>query len=742
MKRPKPLDYKCLRQKLNLSQLDFVTTEKLKILNEFIGQERALEALSFGIGIKSQGYNLYAMGPPGIGKHSFIKMMLEKHAAEMKTPPDWCYIHNFEAPEKPVAIRLPAGQGLTFQQDMKSLVDEMLSNILSIFESDEYQLGMKKINDYYKVKRVKFRKKNKKNMTTGKVLYLFKERNQKEKTLQSTLLSSVIKPLIRKLKKKYNEYTIVTDYLSAVEADVLQHADELIKPDEKTNLLAFSLENPALTKYKVNLLVDNSKLKGAPVIFEENPVYSNLISRVEHLTHLGTFVTNFTLIRPSSLQIANGGYLIIEARKLKKNRDAWEALKSALYTRKIKIEPVQQMSDLVKPVSLEPEPIPLDIKVILLGDRNTYYSLTQNDPDFTQLFKVPVDFDEEIDRNKKNIQLYARLIATIIQRDKLRPFHSSAVAAIIDHSTRLAQDIEKLSTHIRDIEDLILEADYWADLARNKNVKASDVGRALAAQIHRMDRARELYYEDITRDFIIINTEGKLIGQVNCLSVRRVGNFSYGHPTRVTARVRQGKGTFIDIQREIKMAGPLHSKAGLIIASFLASRFNPDQLYSLSASIAFEQLYCWTDGDSASVGELCALLSSLSELPLHQDLAITGSIDQYGEVQAVGGVNEKIEGFFDVCKAKGLTGKQGVLIPAVNKENLMLKDEIVEAVKAKKFAIYPITSIDEAISLLTGMTTGQRNDQGRYTKNSIYYRIENRLKLFTKNSQRIIKKKK
>lgn len=735
MKKPQALDYKSLRQRVRFSQLDFVTTRTLKSLHEFIGQERALEALRFGIGIKSQGYNLYAMGPPGIGKRSLIKLMLETHAQEVKTPPDWCYIYNFATPEKPVALQLPAGKGAEFQHDMKVLIDGLLADILSIFESDEYRLGIKKINDYFTTKR----KKRKATIKNNKLPYLYKERHEKEKALQIALLSSVIKPPVRRLKKKYADLPAVVEYLSAAAKDIIEHADELVKQDEKTNLLTFSSETPALIKYKVNLLVDNSKLHGAPVIFEENPVYSNLIARVEHINQLGAFVTNFTLIRPSSLQLANGGYLIIEARKLKKHPDAWEALKSALYSKKIKIEPIQQLADLVKPVSLEPEPIPLDIKVILLGDRNTYYSLCQRDPDFTQLFKVPVDFDEQIDRNKKNIQLYARLIATIARRDELRPLHSSAVAAIIDHSTRLAEDIDKLSTHIRDIEDLILEANYWA--GNKKNIVAADVMRAIEAQIHRMDRTRELYYEDIYRDFIIIHTQGKTIGQVNCLSVRRVGNFSYGHPTRVTARVRLGHGTLMDIQREIKMAGPLHTKAGLIISSFLASRFNPDQLYSISASIAFEQLYCWTDGDSASVGELCALLSALAEVPILQNFAVTGSIDQYGEVQAIGGVNEKIEGFFDVCKSKGLNGKQGVLIPDVNRKNLMLREDIVEAVKAKKFTIYGITTIDEAVTLLTGKPTGVRNKDGLYAKNSVYARIENRLKLFNKNRTRKVLKK-
>ncbi|MCW5584423.1 MAG: AAA family ATPase, partial [Gammaproteobacteria bacterium] len=423
-----------------------------------------------------------------------------------------------------------------------------------------------------------------------------------------------------------------------------------------------------------------------------------------------------------------------------KNHEAWEALKRALYAGRIIIKPIESESESVKSLSLEPTPIPLNVKVILIGDRNTYYSLCQRDPDFLELFKVAVDFDEQIDRNKKNIQLYAKLIGTIVQRKKLSPFHSSAVAEIIDYSSRLAEDVKKLSTHIRSIKNLIIEADYWSKRNAKKIVDAKDVKYAIHAQIHRMDRARDIYYQDIHRKFIAINTSGQSIGQVNCLSVRRVGSFSYGHPTRVTARVRLGEGKIIDIQREIKLAGPLHSKATFIILSYLSSYFSKNQPFSLSASLAFEQVYCWTDGDSASVGELCALLSALAEIPINQFLAVTGSVDQHGNVQAIGGVNEKIEGFYDVCKEKGLTGNQGVLIPSVNAKNLMLREDILEAAKTKTFFIYSINHIDEAIYLLTGLNPGKRNKDGNFSRNTIYYKIENRLQQFSKNRLRITTK--
>lgn len=699
MKKHKPLDMHFLRSSLDQSSLHFKTTNDIKKLSGFVGQERALQALKFGIEIKSKGYNLYAMGPPGIGKYSLVNSILKSHAKKQKTPNDWCYIYNFEMPSKPIALELPAGLGIVLQRDMKMFIDEIGLSIQSVFDSYQFRFQMKKISHFF---RKKYKIADGTNLSSEKIPDYTREKFAKEQKLILKLMVAVISPVMKRLKKKYKATPAVIKYFTTVQNDILDHANELIHADEKTNLFLFSTENALLSKYMVNVMIDNSGVKGAPIVFETMPNYSNLICRVEHASQQGNLTTNFTLIRPGCLHRANGGYLILEIRKLLKNSDAWEALKSALYANKIRIEPVERLGSSAKTVSLEPVPIPLDVKVVLIGDRSTYYNLCQNDPDFSELFKVPADFDEQIDRTKSNIQSYAKLIGTIVKREKLKPFHASAVASIIDYSSRLSQDVEKLSTHIRDIENLILEANYWADIKKTKTVKEEHVQEAIAAQIHRMDRSREIYYEDIQREFIIINTEGKSVGQVNCLSVRRVGNFSYGHPTRVTALVRRGKGKVIDIQREIKMAGPMHSKAGLTIANYLASHIFPNRVFPLSASLSFEQIYCWTDGDSASVGELCALLSALSGVPILQSFAVTGSIDQYGEVQAVGGLNEKIEGFYDVCKAKGLNGNQGVLIPEINKVNLILRDDIVQTAAEKKFNIYPIKTVEEAMELLTG----------------------------------------
>ena len=602
-----------------------------------------------------------------------------------------------------------------------------------MLESDDYRAKKKRINDYFELRRHKQADK-KPSVKVDITPALYKAQHMKEMSLQSHSIAAILNPYIRKLKRRYIKYRPILHYLNAVLTDAIEHANEYISQDPKTSLYTFIYDHPLLTNYTVNLLVNNNKQKGPPIVFEDSPSYSTLISRIEHITKDGVLITNFTLIKAGSLHHANGGYLIIEARKLKKNLEAWEALKSALYFEKIKIKITDSNS--INPVSLQPLPIPLNVKIILIGDRNTYYSLCQKDPDFTKLFKVPVDFDEQIDRSKSNLQLYARLVATIIERKHLLPFDAAAVAAILTQCSRMAEDVEKLSTYFSEIEDLIIESNYWANVLNKKIVRQADVQRALNSKVHRMDRSQLLYYEDIQRQYIIIKTTGSIVGQVNCLSVRRVGNFSYGHPTRVTARVRLGQGKLIDIQREIKLAGPMHTKAGLIISNFLASRFNQNLPFSLHASLAFEQLYCWTDGDSASVGELCALLSAIAGVGILQAFAVTGSIDQNGLVQAVGGLNEKIEGFYDICKANGLTGRQGIIIPKVNVKNLMLRLDVQQAAAKGKFNIYAIDTIDEAISLLTGLEAGVRDADGYFPSKTVYYKIEKQLKKLSRSRKK------
>jgi lon-related putative ATP-dependent protease len=732
MKKLNPIHYKLLRKTLTGNQLGFETTAELQSLTEFVGQERALESIVFGIGIKSHGYNIYAMGPTGIGKRSIIRYVLESHAIKQPVPNDWCYVHNFDFPEKPIAIELPAGQGIILQQDMKMLMADLSTSILAVFESDEYRNGIEEINTSFNKKRGRVNKKTSGHALNNKIPHLYKQRHEREKELQIKLIAAVVGPIINKLKTKYAEFTSVFNYLSVVENNIVYHVNDFIKPDEVTNELSFTTDNFLLSKYQINLIINNEETKGAPVVFEEHPSYSNLICRIEHAAQNGNLVTNFTLIKGGAVHRANGGYLVIEARKIKKEKDAWDGLMRILHTKKIIIEAVGNEGEAVRPISLEPVPIPLNIKIILLGDRHTYYSLSHHDPNFSELFKVCVDFDEQIDRNPTNINLYARLIGTIARREKLRPFHANAVAKIIDYCSRLAEDTEKLSTHIRGIDDVILESDYWASLKDKKIVQADDVKRALKAKIYRMARTRDLYYEEIQRHFVMINTEGKRIGQVNCLSVVKAGKFSYGHPTRVTATARMGTGKIIDIQREIKLAGPSHSKASFIVSSYLSSYYNKEHSFSLSASISFEQIYGMMDGDSASVAEVCALLSVLANVPIKQNIAVTGSIDQHGQVQAIGCVNEKIEGFYDICKQRGLTGSQGVLIPFANLQNLMLREDIVEASKNQQFFIFVIETVNQAFTLLTGKPAGERVNN-HFKKGTLNYKIEKELERFTKD---------
>jgi lon-related putative ATP-dependent protease len=480
-------------------------------------------------------------------------------------------------------------------------------------------------------------------------------------------------------------------------------------------------------RYKVNVIVDHSESEGAPVIYEEHPTYNNLIGRIEHIAQMGALVTDFNLIRPGALHDANGGYLLIDARELLLQPYAWEGLKRVLRAQEVRTESLSQALSLVSTVSLEPDPIPLSVKVVLIGERLLYYLLNQYDPDFSELFKVEADFSDEMPRTGDNDQLYAQLIATIGRREDLRPFDRDAVARIIERSSRIAGDNRKLSTHLLSIADLLEEADYWAGDEDREVVTAENVQKAINKQIERADRLRERTQEQIERGMILIDTTGEKIGQVNGLSVIALGNYAFGRPNRITARTRLGKGNVVDIEREVELGGPIHSKGVLILSGFLSARYAAEYPLSLSASLVFEQSYAGVEGDSASLGELCTLLSALADIPIKQSLAVTGSVNQHGEVQPIGGANEKIEGFFDACRAKGLTGTQGVLIPEANVEHLMLRSDVVEAANEGQFHVYPVATVDEAIELLTSVPAGERDEAGHFPEGSVNYRVEERL---------------
>lgn len=775
---PEKLCWRC-----PVEELGFQTTDELEDLGEVLGQSRALESVRFGIGIRHEGYNLFVLGPPGVGKRTIVRQLLQSQASDQPTPSDWCYVQNFEQSGKPRLLSLPAGRGVKLRQDMELLVDELQTAIQAAIEAEEHQSRVDQIEHEAKQHHDEaFSKLAEKAKSQGiqlvrtpggfalaplkgdeivspeefdelpeeeqkriesavgalqeelrelveQVPRWRAEAREKVKQLNREATSLAVSHSLKQLKVKYNDLPQVLGYLDAVEKDVTERADEFRPSEEPTVIFGMRVsEDEVFRRYQVNVFVDNGETVGGPVVYEDHPNYQNLLGRVEHITHMGTLVTDFTLIRPGALHRANGGYLILEARRLLQQPYAWEGLKRALFAKHIKIESLAEALSLVSTVSLQPQPVPLDVKVILLGDRLLYYLMYAYDPDFAELFKVAADFNDHLDRTPETCRVYARLIATLVRRDKLRPFDASAVARVIEHGSRMADDSEKVTTHIRAVGDLLREADFYASQRQDDIVNSTHVGEAIDNQIHRADRVREQIQEQIQQNVLLVDTTGERIGQVNGLSVHEVGGLRFGRPTRITATTRLGRGEVIDIEREVELGGALHSKGVLILSSFLAARFAKDHPLSLNASLVFEQSYGPVEGDSASLAELCGLLSSLAEAPVRQSLAITGSVNQHGEVQPIGGVNEKIEGFFDTCQARGLTGEQGVLIPSSNVRHLMLRRDVVEAAETGRFHIYAVATVDEATSLLTGVAAGACDEQGEYPEGTLNARAAARLK--------------
>ncbi|MDH4286962.1 MAG: AAA family ATPase, partial [Gallionella sp.] len=700
-------------------QFKFQTTADLEDLTEIIGQIRAMDAVRFGAGIRHEGYNLFVLGPSGSGKRSMVRQLLEKKAAEEREPDDWCYLNNFALPHKPQALRLPSGRGAELHHRMEQLVDYLRTAIPALFEGDEYRSKAGAIQEEFSKRQEQVFKELGEDAEKQEIVLLRtpdgfafaptrnhevippdeyqklpdeekkrveaaitslqerlekilrqipqwrKERHERVKQLDRETILSTVGHLVDELREAFADLPEVLKYLDAVQQDMVDNADDFRKQDETTNLGGMTIvTHQSFHRYQVNVLVTNGKEAGAPIVSEDNPTYSNLIGRVEHIAQLGALVTDFTLIKPGALHRANGGYLLLDIRKVLVQPFAWEGLKRALQSREICIESLGQMYSLVSTVSLEPEPIPLDTKVVLFGDRLFYYLLQEYDPEFDELFKVAADFEEHIERNADTHLLYARLVATLARKEALLPFDRPAVARVIEYSARQVGDAEKLSTLMRGVADLLREADYWARETGHGVVEAADVQRSIDAQIRRQDRLRDRLHEAILRDTLMIATAGAVTGQVNGLSVIALGNFAFAQPTRITANTRLGDGELVNIEREVKLSGAIHSKGVLILSSFLAARYAKNQPLALSASLVFEQSYGLVDGDSASLAELCALLSNLANVPIKQSLAITGSVNQFGQAQAIGAVNEKIEGFFDICAARGLNGEQGVLIPA------------------------------------------------------------------------------
>lgn len=772
----------------DLKQLDFKTTADLEVLTEFVGQDRALQAIEFGVGIRRQGFNLFLLGPAGTGKHRVARTLLEWKAASEATPDDWCYVNNFENPESPRAMRLPPGRGVKLRDDMEGLLVNLRSAIPSAFESESYrarkhvieqevkerqekifellqeeaegkgiavlrtptgivlapmqQGEVMKPEDFEKLSESEHQKietaiatlQGKLQAALREVPKLEHEGRERIRQLNQEVVMFAVGHLIEEMRKKYVDLSEVVQFLSEMETDVRQNVDQFIGPAE--NPLAALLGVPApfeqrgatfFRRYQVNPIVDHSGDHGAPVVYEDNPTYPNLVGQFEYMAHLGALSTDFTLIRPGALHRANGGYLILDAYKLLMQSYAWEGLKRSLRSSQIRIGSLGQMLGLVSTVSLEPQPIPLNVKIALLGDRPLYYLLSNYDSEFSELFKIAADFEDELARNPVTDLLFARWVATIAREEKLLPFTLEGVGRVIEQCSRLAGDSQKVFAHRRALTDLLQEADYWARAQDRADVGAAEVERAIQAQIDRADRVRDRLLEETLRGTILIDTVGEKVGQVNGLSVLELGQFAFGHPSRITARVRLGKGEVIDIEREVELSGPIHSKGVLILAGFLGARYAADHPLSLSASLVFEQSYGPVEGDSASSAELYALLSALAGAPIKQSLAVTGSVNQLGEVQAIGGVNEKIEGFFDLCKARGLTGEQGVVIPRANVRHLMLRRDVVDAVRDGKFRIHAVNTIDEGIEILTGLPAGERDASGNFSAGSLNQRVDSRL---------------
>jgi lon-related putative ATP-dependent protease len=787
-----PLDFSQLYKVCSLDQLKFSSTEELEDIDVTVGQERAVDAIKFGIHIRKEGYNIFATAPAGTGKLTTVKQLIEHEASRQAIPADWCYVHNFKHPAKPAAVELKAGHGKLFKEDMEQLMDELSVAIPAAFDGDEYRSRAGEIESQSRQREINELRELRDKAANAHIIltetsngYSFmpadennevispehfnkldkqkqheihevilelqeqlenllknfpswrKETKRKLQTLNKETAELAVNHSIDELLAKYTQHPVISNYLTDVQQDIIEHVRDFIPSSEKMfPFMELQQESNPFKRYQVNLIVDFSQKKSAPAVYEDHPNYSNLLGRIDHQAYMGSLFTDFTLIKPGALHQANGGYLILNARKLLQQPYSWETLKRTLQAGEIRIESLERALSLISTSSLEPEPIPLNLKVILFGEPLIYYLLSVYDPDFHDLFKVAADFDYSVSRD--NTHDYARLLATIARQENLKPLSQNAVARVIEHSSRMVGDAEKLFTHLRSIKDLLTEANYWAEDNEHQHITNSDVQQAIDHKIHRQDKVREKIYENIQRGTVLIDVTGTVIGQINGLSVLQLGEFMFGQPTRITATTRLGSGKVIDIERETELGGAIHSKGVLILSSFIAARYARKTPFSVAVSLVFEQSYGHVEGDSASLAELCVILSSLAEIPLRQDLAITGSVNQLGKVQPIGGVNEKIEGFFDICNKQGLTATQGVIIPASNIKHLMLRWDVVHAVQARQFNVYAVNTVDEALELLTGMEAGIADEQGNYPENTFNGLVEKQLLQFSSLQKKFV----
>lgn len=789
---PSQLAVENLQARLDPALLDFEDTSTLEPLPGLIGQERALGAIKLAASIAHADFNLFVLGPGGTGRHSAVRTLLEGEATNRPVPPDWVYVNDFATPDRPKAIALPSGTARPLQKALELLVDDLATDIPALFESEQYQnrrsafeqrLAKRKQDAFEKV----VEKSHDRSVTimrtpmgfaiagvrNGEVIKqddfatlsdadrkaienavnltekdlekylksiprLEKEHRAAVALLNAEMAEQAVNEALESVFEAFGPIEAIKPHLTALRTDLIENAEMFLREGNGRQDGPFPLarariqDEPAFHRYAVNVMVSNDPATstGAPIITEPLPSLSNLIGKVDHISTMGALVTDFTLIRSGALHRANGGFLVLDATRVLSEPFAWEALKRCLETHAIRISSAAEMLSLISTSTLEPEPIPLQVRVVLVGDALLHVLLTLYDPDFDRLFKLAADFSHDMPRTAESVGLFARMVAGACKRDALRPVSCDGVAALIDIASRAADDQGRMSLRIGALWDLLREADFLTSANGKSVIDASQITAAQAAAEHRADRVRERLQQLIHEGTLIVATSGSTIGQVNGLTVTSSGLFTFGLPVRITARVRMGTGKVIDIEREVKLGGPIHSKGVLILSSYLATHYAGDVPLSLWASLVFEQSYGGIEGDSASAAELCALLSALAGIPISQSLAITGSINQMGEVQPIGGVNEKIEGFFDTCKTAGLTGQQGVLIPRRNVRNLMLRRDVIEAVSKGRFRIYAIAHIDEAMELLTGLAAGTRNGDGAFEDGSVNANVETRLRDF------------
>lgn len=788
------LTYKDLKNLCNPNIFNFETTDELETNGLVYGQERGIAALQFGLSINAKGYNLYIEGPSGVGKTMYTKQYVSEIASKQKTPDDWCYIYNFDNPNEPIAVSLPAGEGKNFASTMGAFVEDIRKYLKRTFNNDDFEKEKSLIKQKYEEKRTKLlenlNKETLKNnfqvkaapngiymlpvykgkaldeaefeklddsikagyeekssivqeqimQVIGQLKLIEKESEKKVEEWQSNIALLTINSYINPIRAAYKKNQKIITFLDNIKKDILKNISNFIIEETCTQPTPQS-PKPEVVKpwlnYRVNLFVDNSNTEGSPVIMDSNYSYQNLFGKLEYENQYGMLRTDYTMLKSGILHKANGGYLILQAQDLLTNQLCYDTLKKSLLIKEANIENnMEQRSSLVM-ISLKPEPIPLNVKVLLLGDANIYHTLLALDPDFKKLFKIKVEFEESAPRNNDNILRLAKFVHSYCEKEKCLPLDKSAMAKVVEYASRLSDDKEKLSTHFNEIGEIVSESSTWARLSKKKIVTADYVDKALKKRIERVKKYDQKYAELIEENSLLIDTDGYKVGEINGLTVMTIGDYTFGKPAKITANTFMGKTGVINVERETDMSGPTHSKGVLILRGYLGEKFAQDFPLSLTASLCFEQLYNGVDGDSASSTECYAILSSLSNVPITQSIAVTGSVNQKGFIQPIGGVNEKIEGFYNICKKRGLTGKQGVIIPIQNVRNLHLTDEIIENVKEKKFHIYSVSTIDEGIEILTGVPAGKQNKDGKYPAGTINHLVYEKLKKYYENSKNI-----